>query len=198
MPNNLIEYGPDPQRTGQILYAEIADPVVNPPTQWNTATPGLEAYNAAHWTSYTIQITEGTSKTGYFYAATPAALPAGIYLVSIRAASGGAGPIGSALPSDQGPGGGAAPTFEAYWDGTAWHASDGFIDGTRSPVVRNQDGITAPTYDDCMVGAWCEAFGKETESDSAGTYVKQKPDNSAPIRSFTLSEDVNGNPVGRS
>lgn len=128
MPNNLIEYGPDPGHTGQILYAEIAYPAVNPPTQWNTATPGLEAYNAAHWTSYTIQLTEGTGKTGYFYAATPAALPAGLYLVSIRAAAGGAGPLGAALPADQGPGGGAAPTFEAYWDGTAWHFGPAAVD----------------------------------------------------------------------
>jgi len=71
------------------------------------------------------------------------------------------------------------------------------IDGTQSPSVRNQDAVTAPTYDDCMVGAWCEAFDKEPTFNST-TWIKQKPDNSGPIRTFSITVDGSGNVIARS
>jgi hypothetical protein len=72
------------------------------------------------------------------------------------------------------------------------------FDGSRQPAVRNQDGVTQPTYDDCAQGAWTEAFAKEAEDDAGRTWTKQLPDNSAPARTFTLSYDTLTNPVARS
>jgi hypothetical protein len=67
---------------------------------------------------------------------------------------------------------------------------------TRTPVVRNQDAVTAPTMDDCLIGAWVEAYAKEPTFTSS-SWVKQKPDNSGAIRSFTVTTDVNGNVTAR-
>lgn len=70
------------------------------------------------------------------------------------------------------------------------------MDGTRNPVVRNQDTVTTPNYDDCMVGAWSEAFGKEPTFNST-TWVKQLPSNSGPLRTFTITTDGSGNVTAR-
>jgi hypothetical protein len=61
---------------------------------------------------------------------------------------------------------------------------------TRTPVVRNQDAVTAPTMDDCLIGAWVEAYAKEPTFTSSS-------DNSGAIRSFTVTTDVNGNVTAR-
>lgn len=180
MPDTLIEYE-DSSQSGKTLYAAIRDSAGH---WWNGTAS--EAYNATDFATYAVALAE-EGASGYFTAATPA-LPAGRYTVGIRQKAG-----ASAAPSDTTLGG-----FSAYWDGSGWHATDGYFDGTRQPAVRNQDAVTAPTYDDCFVGAWSEAFGRETESDTAGTYVKTRPDGSGPVRSFTLTMDADDNPVGRS
>lgn len=67
-----------------------------------------------------------------------------------------------------------------------------------SPVFRNQDGVTTPTYDDCLASSWAAANARETEDDTALTWVRYLPNGTDPMRSFTLTADANGNPVGRS
>jgi hypothetical protein len=71
------------------------------------------------------------------------------------------------------------------------------MDGSRDVTVRNQDAVTAPTLDDCMLGSWTEAFAKEPTFNST-TWVKQKPDNSAAVRTYSLTTDGSGNVTARS
>lgn len=66
------------------------------------------------------------------------------------------------------------------------------------PVFRNQDAVTVPTWDDCLASAWAAANAKEVEDDVALTWVRYLPNGTDPMRSFTLTADANGNPVGRS
>lgn len=66
-----------------------------------------------------------------------------------------------------------------------------------SPVFRNQDAITTPTYDDCLASAWAASNAKEVENDSAKTFLRYMPNGTDLMRSFTLTTDVRGNPVGR-
>jgi hypothetical protein len=70
------------------------------------------------------------------------------------------------------------------------------IDGSKSPAARNQDAVTAPTYDDCLVGAWVEAFGKEPVFNNT-SWVKQLPSNIGPIRTFVITVDGSGNVTAR-
>lgn len=70
------------------------------------------------------------------------------------------------------------------------------MDGSKSPTVRNQDAVSAPTYDDCLVGAWVEAFGKEPTFNSS-VWVKQLPSNGGPIRTFVITVDGSGNVSAR-
>lgn len=64
-----------------------------------------------------------------------------------------------------------------------------------APVtIRNQDAVTAPTIADALLGAWCEAFGKEFVS--GRLRVKRRPDSSAPVRTFALNSATN--PTSRS
>lgn len=67
-----------------------------------------------------------------------------------------------------------------------------------SPVFRNQDAVTAPTYDDCLASAWAAANADEDEDDAAKTWVRKMPNKVDPMRSFVLTTDANGTPVGRS
>lgn len=60
--------------------------------------------------------------------------------------------------------------------------------------IRNQDDVTAPTLGDALLGAWCEAFGREFISGKS--QVKRRPDSSAPVRTFTLNSATN--PTSRS
>lgn len=60
--------------------------------------------------------------------------------------------------------------------------------------IRNQDAVTAPTLGDALLGAWCEAFGKEFVQ--GRLRVKRRPDSTAPVRTFTLNSATN--PTARS
>lgn len=68
---------------------------------------------------------------------------------------------------------------------------------TGSPTFRNQDNVTAPTYDDCLISSWAADNGKELEDDVTKTWLRYGPDGTTLIRSFVLTADSNGNPVGR-
>lgn len=144
-----------------------------------------EAFDAAHWASYAIALAELATGSGQYAGDFPA-LPAGIYAVDVYAQAG-----SSPAPSDGPP----LATGQMQWGGTAEVPA---FDPAAIVPVRNQDAVTAPTYADALLGAWCEAFGAEAEDDLGATYVKQKPDRSGPVRSFTLAEDSDGDPVGRS
>lgn len=62
--------------------------------------------------------------------------------------------------------------------------------------VRNQDAITAPNVGDALLGAWSEAFGKQSVAGTA--FVKRTPDNAAALRTFTLTIDATtGKPTAR-
>lgn len=67
------------------------------------------------------------------------------------------------------------------------------------PTFRNQDLLVNPTWEDCLASAWAAANAKEVENDTAKTFVRYTPgDHPAPMRSFVLTVDQKGNPVGRS
>lgn len=70
--------------------------------------------------------------------------------------------------------------------------------GTGGPTFRNQDGVTSPTWDDCLASAWAASNAREVENDADLTWVRYLPNGVDPMRSFVLTADANGNPVGRS
>lgn len=67
---------------------------------------------------------------------------------------------------------------------------------TGGPSFRNQDGLSSPTWEDCLASAWAYANAAETESDQALTFIRKLP-NGNPMRTFVLTADANGNPIGR-
>lgn len=111
MADTLIEYE-DSTQTGKTLYALLR----NASAQWWNGS-AMEAFNAVHWTSYAVAMSE-TGSTGYFTVTTPGSLPAGVYAVGVRVQAG-----GSPAVSDLSLGG-----FQGYWDGSAWHAGPTYAD----------------------------------------------------------------------
>lgn len=116
MPNTLIEYE-NTGKSGATLYAVVRSKAGQ---WWNGAA--FEAYNAAHWASYAATAVQEQGASGYFTGATPA-LAAGAYTVGVRQKAG-----GTAAPSDP-----SLATFEAYWDGAAWHAGPAYADQLPAP-----------------------------------------------------------------
>jgi hypothetical protein len=70
------------------------------------------------------------------------------------------------------------------------------VDLAQVVPVRVQDGVTAPTVGDALLGAWAGAFGGRIEDDSHATYAIFGPAETA-IRSFTLVIDTQGNVTER-
>ena len=72
--------------TGQALYAVLYD--LNGQV-WNTSgTPAYEAFNASHWTSYAVTLTEQTG-TGFYSAVCPSGAIATLGSYSVRIQAGG-------------------------------------------------------------------------------------------------------------
>jgi hypothetical protein len=61
--------------------------------------------------------------------------------------------------------------------------------GSTPIPVRNQDSVTAPTYDDAFLGAWVDAFGKESRT--GRSWIKRRPDSTTPVRTFALNSATN-------
>lgn len=115
MANTLIEFE-NSAKSGATLYAVVRD---DSGRWWSGGA--FEAYAAADWAAYATGMTE-QGASGYFTAPTPS-LPAGAYNVGVRQKAG-----ASAAPSDA-----SLAAFEAYWDGTGWHAGPAYADRLPSP-----------------------------------------------------------------
>lgn len=65
--------------TGETLYVSVLSGAL----RWHTGDEAFEAYNAAHWTSYDVALTEqGTS--GSYFGDFPTAIPSGTYSLELR------------------------------------------------------------------------------------------------------------------
>lgn len=192
--------------TGATLYTQIEAP---DGTFWNGTS--FAAFSVASWTTFATATPETPASSGRYVCQFPTSAPAGYYTWATYLQAGGA-PAASDVCVASGSG---------YWDGTTFGGASkvtgsvgslvafGFsvtatsvtnpvqIDLTQSIPVRNQDAVTAPTLADAYLGAWTEPFAKETTDPSTGAYVKQKPDNSGPVRSYSLTVDINGNVTAR-
>ena len=80
--------------TGLNVYAVLVDRLTG--QFWNTATPGFEAFNASHWSSYAVSLTEATG-SGYYWAARPAGV-AGSLVTDIPYVRAGASPATTDAP----------------------------------------------------------------------------------------------------
>ena len=111
-------------------------------------------------------------------------------LLAFGVSTGQINPAGGVVPAN------VTQAFPPHFSTLAINASTGRvgIDGSLSPVVRNLDAVTVPTYDDCLVAAFSEAVAAGTETETS--LVTAKPDGSGPLRSLTVTRDGNGNVTG--
>lgn len=150
--------------TGQTHYAVLTDAV----GRWyNTAAPGFEAFDAAHWTDYDLAGTEfGASGV---YAADMPAVAAGVYHAHVRVRAGGSPaasdtvlrvgsvewdgaavvPLASRLPTASYTAPPAAAAVAAAWGArelAAGVTADHYLQGRPPKVVMAADGLTATVY----------------------------------------------------
>lgn len=92
MPNPIIE---TLNATGQTVYALLVNRLTG--QVWNTATPGWETFNAAHWANYAIALTEFTG-AGYYWAARPTGVAGSLVTDVFYLQAGGSPVIGDAPP----------------------------------------------------------------------------------------------------
>lgn len=123
-------------QTGQNLYAILINPVDG--TVYNTITPGWESYNAGHWASYAVPLTEYAG-SGYYRASYPIAIPDVLSTEAIYVRSGGTPTLGDApatnLGQSQGVNVGAA--------GNSWTAAHNFASATGSQQIGSVFGTPA-------------------------------------------------------
>lgn len=86
-------------QTGQNLYAILINPVDG--TVYNTVTPGWEAYNAGHWASYAVPLTEYAG-SGYYRASYPIVVPTVLSTEAIYVRAGGSPVLGDAPATNLG------------------------------------------------------------------------------------------------
>jgi|GEM_PF-4996360 len=63
--------------------------------------------------------------------------------------------------------------------------------------LRNQDSVTAPTYNDALFGAWCVVFAGQNETDTQFFINNPGGVQAGVARTFALTKNASGQPVSR-
>jgi hypothetical protein len=151
-------------------------------TAWNGSA--FVAMTGGAWTSLAVSMADPNG-VGAYAGIFPAGIPAGSSYGVVAFKQTG----GSPSPSDV-----AIGSANFSWDGTSLGAAS--INLAAPIPIRSQDSVTAPTLGDALLGAWTEAFGRETTDVATKAYVKKGPDGTA-VRNYTLSVDLQGNVTAR-
>lgn len=113
--------------TGETLYAIL----LNASGQvWYTVTPAFENINAAHWTSYSLTMSEAAG-TGIYIGNLPAGVTAsGVYSALVYKQTGRSAPTLSTAAASKN-------VFRFYYDGTNYIAigAGGLVAGFSAPPV---------------------------------------------------------------
>lgn len=89
----------------------------------------------------------------------------------------------------------AGPAYDGWiqWSGTGEVRA---FDPSAKPTFRSQDGVSQPTYEDCLAASWVAVCGAESTPPGTASYVRKMPDGEA-FRTFVLAIDAYGNAYER-